>query len=113
MASNETFVNVVAGLAAGITGTVLGHPLDSVKTMMQARGGASAAATLRRLAAEGRMLGSLYAGVAPPLVSSVLLNAVCFAAYNHQENAIREFLAGARAPSAPSGAAAVKSRTAS
>ena len=88
---NDTVVNVVSGLAAGITGTVLGHPLDTVKTMMQSGGGDSAVSTLRRLAKEGRMVSSLYAGVTPPLVSSVLLNAVCFAAYSHQEQAIRGF----------------------
>ena len=94
---NDAVVNVVSGLAAGITGTVLGHPLDTVKTMMQSGGGDSAVSTLRRLAKEGRMVSSLYAGVTPPLVSSVLLNAVCFAAYSHQEQAIRGFFSS-RAP---------------
>ena len=37
----------------------------------------------------------LYSGVTPPLMSSVLLNAVCFAVYNHNEAEMRRRWAGA------------------
>ena len=108
-ASNETWVNVVAGFAAGVTGTLLGHPLDTLKTYMQmgvrgddatttsGRGGgrSTLVSVLSRMAKEGGLMRRLYSGVTPPLMSSVLLNAVCFAVYNHNEAEMRRRWAGA------------------
>ena len=104
---NSMACNVIAGLAAGVSGTLLGHPLDTLKTFMQvgSSSNSSSHATknsnsttvlslLRRLFQEGNVVRRLYIGVGPPLVSSVMLNAVCFAVYNKNVEVLKPLLIG-------------------
>lgn len=73
----------LGGLAAGIVGTVLGFPLDLVKTRMQTgtvSGGMIGAAS-HIVRTEG--LRSLYKGIAPPLVSLSIVNTVSFTSYSY------------------------------
>lgn len=71
------------GLAAGIVGTVIGFPLDLIKTRMQTQnhGGGMTSVALRIVRTEG--ITSLYRGIAPPLVSLSIVNTVGFTSYSY------------------------------
>lgn len=78
-------LEAMGGLAAGIIGTVIGYPLDLVKTRMQTAKLNDASEGMIRLGAriartEG--IASLYKGMTPPLISLSLLNTINFASYN-------------------------------
>lgn len=73
---------VLGGLAAGVVGTVLGFPLDLIKTRMQtgsAGGVISIAADIVR--SEGFL--ALYKGIAPPLISLSIINTLSFTSYSY------------------------------
>ena len=73
----------LGGLAAGVVGTVLGYPLDLIKTRLQtgtASGGVLKVAS-QIVRAEGVL--SLYKGIGPPLVSLSIVNTTSFASYAH------------------------------
>ncbi|KNZ74994.1 Mitochondrial carnitine/acylcarnitine carrier protein CACL [Termitomyces sp. J132] len=77
-------VDFVAGTAAGISGLVVGFPLDTVKVRFQNpqtaakyRSTLDAVSTIIR---EERFFG-LYKGITSPLASSALLNGLVFASY--------------------------------
>jgi solute carrier family 25 (mitochondrial carnitine/acylcarnitine transporter), member 20/29 len=85
-----------AGLSAGIVGTVLGYPLDVIKTRKQTSTSLSTTSkgiistSLYILRNEGIM--SFYKGIGPPLVSLSILNTFNFATYSflqEQVNATR------------------------
>ena len=73
---------VVAGMTAGVLGTVLGYPLDGLKTRMQAgaAGSDGIAALARRIWREEGLAG-YYRGVASPLVALTILNTLNFSTY--------------------------------
>eukprot|EP00590_Aulacoseira_subarctica_P003507 CAMPEP_0172433498 /NCGR_PEP_ID=MMETSP1064-20121228/68398_1 /TAXON_ID=202472 /ORGANISM="Aulacoseira subarctica , Strain CCAP 1002/5" /LENGTH=291 /DNA_ID=CAMNT_0013181443 /DNA_START=38 /DNA_END=913 /DNA_ORIENTATION=- len=79
----------IGGFAAGVTGTVIGYPLDLVKTRMQT---ASSTGSQRNntnmfvvmlgvIRREGFF--SIYKGMLPPLVSLSLLNTINFTSYSY------------------------------
>jgi solute carrier family 25 carnitine/acylcarnitine transporter 20/29 len=73
------------GLLAGIVGTVIGFPLDLIKTRMQTHqgqpGGGIFENGLRVVKSEGIL--ALYKGIAPPLISLSILNTFTFASYSY------------------------------
>lgn len=75
---------MIGGLSAGVIGTVIGFPLDLVKTRMQTSVTRKSKSILSIgtsiVRTEG--IGSLYKGIAPPLISLSLLNTVTFAQYS-------------------------------
>lgn len=75
----------VGGLSAGIIGTLIGYPLDLVKTRLQtglASEGQSIISIGRNIARkEG--ISALYKGVGPPLVSLSILNTTTFTQYTY------------------------------
>mmetsp|Transcript_60442 Transcript_60442/g.179046 ORF Transcript_60442/g.179046 Transcript_60442/m.179046 type:complete len:330 (-) Transcript_60442:493-1482(-) len=85
----------LGGLAAGIVGTVLGFPLDLIKTRMQtgvaASAGAGAGGGVRPpgmfgvasqiVRSEGAL--ALYKGIGPPLVSLSIINTLSFTSYSY------------------------------
>ena len=73
----------LGGLAAGIVGTVLGFPLDLVKTRMQTgtASGGMIGATRHIVKTEG--LRSLYKGITPPLISLSIVNTASFTSYSY------------------------------
>lgn len=85
---------VVAGAAAGVTGTLFGFPLDTVKSRLQTGAGGSAARTALHLLRTEGLLG-FYKGVPAPLVSLVILNGAPTAVSRVRNGARR------RAPPAP------------
>ena len=79
----------IGGFAAGVVGTLLGFPLDLVKTRMQTQL-ASSCGTIKLstvsllshiLRTEG--LSSIYKGVGPPLLSLSIVNTISFTGYSY------------------------------
>lgn len=82
--SRATAVNrttLLAGACAGVVGTVLGYPFDTMKSRLATAAAAGRSDTAGSI---GRELGlrGLYAGVGSPLVSLVVLNAMSFSTFN-------------------------------
>eukprot|EP00540_Astrosyne_radiata_P002175 CAMPEP_0116843648 /NCGR_PEP_ID=MMETSP0418-20121206/12207_1 /TAXON_ID=1158023 /ORGANISM="Astrosyne radiata, Strain 13vi08-1A" /LENGTH=303 /DNA_ID=CAMNT_0004474429 /DNA_START=907 /DNA_END=1818 /DNA_ORIENTATION=- len=76
----------VGGLSAGIVGTVIGYPLDLVKTRMQTAGGGGSSLGILGVAnqvirKEGFF--ALYKGIGPPLISLSILNTMSFTSYSY------------------------------
>ena len=70
-----------AGAAAGVAGTVLGFPLDTVKARLQCGRNSGAWQCVREVATREGVRG-FYRGVASPLFSMTLLNTLCFQSYS-------------------------------
>lgn len=71
----------VAGIAAGIVGTVLGFPFDTIKTRMQTNKANSSIFFIgKTIYNEGSFLG-FYRGVASPLLALTILNMLNFTSY--------------------------------
>jgi hypothetical protein len=69
-----------AGAAAGIAGTLLGFPLDTVKARLQTGASSSALSCVRGIAQREGFRG-FYRGVASPLLSCTVLNTLAFQTY--------------------------------
>ncbi|KAL7429343.1 hypothetical protein ACHAXM_002661 [Skeletonema potamos] len=81
---------VIGGFAAGVVGTLLGFPLDLVKTRMQTQASSTSSSAKQRgpmsllshiLRTEG--LSSMYKGVGPPLLSLSIVNTLSFTSYSY------------------------------
>ena len=81
---------VIGGFAAGVVGTLLGFPLDLVKTRMQTQASSTSSSVKQRgpmsllthiLRTEG--LAAMYKGVGPPLVSLSIVNTLSFTSYSY------------------------------
>ena len=70
----------LAGCTAGVLGTLLGYPLDSLKTRMQAGAGSHMMPLARQIVRNEGWLG-FYRGVASPLAALTILNTLNFSAY--------------------------------
>ena len=68
----------IAGASAGVTGTLLGYPLDALKGRMQASQG-GLLINARALANSGVF--STYRGVTAPLINMAVLNTLSFSTY--------------------------------
>ena len=76
----------LGGLSAGIVGTVIGFPLDLVKTRMQTGGNEVASKSIFSVAGsiirtEGLL--AMYRGITPPLISLSILNTITFTQYTY------------------------------
>jgi solute carrier family 25 carnitine/acylcarnitine transporter 20/29 len=76
------FKGAIAGFAAGLAGTILGHPLDTVKTRLQSRTEYKGMYDCFSKIVRTEGVASLYKGLASPLVSLTLLNMLSFQTYN-------------------------------
>ena len=121
-ATTEGLRGLVCGIVFGIASPLAAHPLDTIKTRMQAlpassRGGALAAARLT-LASGG--MRALYAGLLPPLLGSALFRSAQFAVFGAVYGLLRDTALAEPATSAAglqprvlvAGAAAATARTA-
>lgn len=72
----------LGGLSAGIVGTVIGFPLDVVKTRMQTGAGGGMLSIGRSIVKTEGVL-SLYKGIAPPLISLSIINTIGFTSYSY------------------------------
>lgn len=81
----------LGGLSAGIVGTIIGYPLDLVKTRMQTSGNAELGILgVARSIVRNEGFLALYKGIAPPLISLSILNTINFSQYCF----FREFYGG-------------------
>lgn len=71
----------IAGANAGVLGTVLGFPLDSLKVRMQITH-KSMLQSAKLIYSDGGVM-NFYRGVASPLVALTILNTLNFSTYNH------------------------------
>ena len=74
----------VGGLAAGVVGTVIGFPLDLVKTRMQTSSTPAmnmVGVATHVVRTEGIL--ALYKGIAPPMISLSILNTMGFTSYSY------------------------------
>eukprot|EP01038_Epipyxis_sp_PR26KG_P004277 gene4277-6057_t len=91
--NNALWKDSIAGACAGVTGTLLGYPLDSIKTRMQveAMRMSSSNITMKRaiyhIYQENGLMG-FYRGVLSPLFSLTILNTLNFTNYNYFKNVI-------------------------
>lgn len=76
------FVDLLAGTAAGVAISLVGHPFDTMKVLLQTSSRYSGMGdAARTIVAENGLFG-FYQGVAAPLVGNGIYNAVQFAAYS-------------------------------
>ncbi|KAL7537079.1 hypothetical protein ACHAXR_007568 [Thalassiosira sp. AJA248-18] len=78
----------IGGFAAGIVGTLLGFPLDLVKTRMQTSSSTTSGKGLSTISLLSRILrtegiSSVYKGVGPPLISLSIVNTLSFTSYSY------------------------------
>lgn len=71
----------LGGLSAGIVGTVIGFPLDTIKTRMIFAGSSSSIIGVASSIVRNEGFLSLYKGIAPPLISLSILNTINFSQY--------------------------------
>eukprot|EP00536_Pseudo-nitzschia_multiseries_P016035 jgi/Psemu1/312702/fgenesh1_kg.1004_\ len=78
----------IGGLSAGILGTIIGFPLDLIKTRLQtgsssssSRGGPPTIVSVGRDIVRSEGIPALYKGVGPPLISLSILNTTTFIQY--------------------------------
>ena len=101
MVGDET----VAGCAAGVVGTLLGFPLDNIKTRMQTQNTAaysSVAQSARTIASTEGFMG-FYRGIAAPLSALTILNTLNFSSYSYFRSAMELEDIGAAAATAAAG----------
>jgi len=76
-------VNVVcAGVSAGFTGTLFGHPLDLIKVRLQARSEYKGTIDCISKTFKNDGLRGMFRGISSPLFGLTALNAITFGAYN-------------------------------
>jgi solute carrier family 25 carnitine/acylcarnitine transporter 20/29 len=76
-------ITAISGAVAGVVGTSLGYPLDSIKTRIQTdpRKYSSMTQSLRTIIKEEGILG-LYRGLLSPMISLIILNTMNFSVYS-------------------------------
>lgn len=74
----------VGGFSAGVVGTVIGFPLDTIKTRMQTMtSGNHNIFSMARCIVGSEGVLALYRGIAPPLLSLSALNTINFTSYSY------------------------------
>ena len=73
--------SIAAGYVAGVSGILIGHPLDSIKVLIQTSRSNAVAGGGRGLAPKRSLL-SLYSGVQGPLMTVGVVQAINFAVYD-------------------------------
>lgn len=80
MLSDYAYRETMAGACAGVVGTILGYPLDVLKTRQQISSGLSLGRCVELIQKESGIQG-FYKGMAAPLLSLTILNTLNFSAY--------------------------------
>lgn len=93
-----SFSDAAGGLCAGVTGTLIGYPLDTVKTRMQ-----TSASPLSMFAVGGGILKregakAFYKGVATPLLSLSVLSTLNFTCYSYLKSSFSDPASGRAGP---------------
>lgn len=86
----EQKAQILGSVVAGISSTVLGHPLDTIKTHLQTN---SHLHNSLQVAKQLRF--SVFRGMAPPLVNAIVMNSVMFSVFDAVESRFQNpFIAG-------------------
>ncbi|GMI16809.1 hypothetical protein TrLO_g2155 [Triparma laevis f. longispina] len=88
MPPSSVLAESFGGFSAGVVGTIIGFPLDLVKTRMQTSATSSLISSPSLLQTfkhiiRNETFSALYKGVATPLLSLTILNTLNFTSYNH------------------------------
>lgn len=80
----ESLVDAISGCCAGVVGTVLGYPLDVIKTNMQYHSNSNVTirSIIHKIYSENGIMG-FYRGIASPLTALTILNTVNFSSYQY------------------------------
>jgi len=82
---------ILAGVSAGFTGTILGHPLDLIKVRLQARSEYKGTIDCLSKTMKNDGLRGMFRGISSPLFGLTVLNAITFGSYT-KLNSIQESL---------------------
>lgn len=74
---SSLFREMLAATGAGIASTVLGHPLDTIKTHLQTQSNAKSTWQVART-----LNIHLFRGIAPPMVNAIVMNTVMFSVFD-------------------------------
>lgn len=81
---------ILGSVVAGISSTVLGHPLDTVKTHLQTN-----PAFHNSMEVVQKLRFQVFRGMAPPLVNAIIMNSVMFTVFDAVEARVNNpFIAG-------------------
>ena len=83
-ALEETVASFLCGMLFGATSVIVGHPLDTIKTKLQADPGfrnANTFGAMSKLMHEGGIR-AFYTGMLPPLLGSTFFRSIQFASYS-------------------------------
>lgn len=82
--TKEALFGLLGGLAYGLSSPIVGHPLDTIKTKMQAEAGFKNASVWQTIASTYRADGitGFYRGFVPPLLGSMIYRGAAFSAYS-------------------------------
>jgi solute carrier family 25 carnitine/acylcarnitine transporter 20/29 len=88
----ESLRGLICGLCFGVTSPLVSHPLDTIKSRMQALPSAAAMGTLETLKSTLRAGGAraLYAGLLPPLLGSAFYRSLQMSAFSAAYAALRD-----------------------
>ncbi len=89
------FTALGVGVLYGTTSVAVGHPLDTVKTKMQAQSGYESSSMIRTFSKTLKSQGirGLYRGALPPLMGSGIFRSTQFAGdYQFSSSFIRSFI---------------------
>eukprot|EP01099_Mayorella_cantabrigiensis_P001638 TRINITY_DN1734_c0_g1_i2.p1 TRINITY_DN1734_c0_g1~~TRINITY_DN1734_c0_g1_i2.p1 ORF type:complete len:182 (+),score=3.24 TRINITY_DN1734_c0_g1_i2:97-642(+) len=75
--------DVFAGSLAGVFGTIVGYPLDTIKSRLQTQGIYSSGSDCFRKIIKTEGFHGLFRGMMAPIVSLTVLNSICFGVYGH------------------------------
>lgn len=80
----------MGSVVAGISSTVLGHPLDTIKTHLQTNPNYSNSLEVAR-----KLRAGVFRGMAPPLINAIIMNSVMFSVFDTVEARVKNpFVAG-------------------
>jgi solute carrier family 25 carnitine/acylcarnitine transporter 20/29 len=79
----------VGGLSAGIIGTVIGFPLDTIKTRMQTQSVSAGIISTGNSVIRKEGVLALYKGIIPPLISLSILNTLTFTSYSYLQSLLQ------------------------
>jgi len=90
--ATEGLRGLACGVLFGLTSPIVGHPIDTIKTQMQAGVGYQRGGAFRTLASLVRAEGvlALYRGLLPPLLGSSIFRSVQFSAYGAAMGSLQE-----------------------
>lgn len=89
-----TIISIISGSFAGMASLVVCHPLDTIRTRMQANLAYKGPMDCFRKTVAGEGIGALYNGLAAPMVAQGIYKAVIFASFGFASSTLNSFKTG-------------------